>query len=108
MPKKQKRKALKTALSVKLSEGSITVVDGLDFEKPRTKEMVAFLDGLGLGGKKVLIVTEERNENVYLSARNIPGVDVTRAQDLNTYEVLLHEHILMTRAALERIQEVWG
>ncbi len=108
MPKKQKRKALKTALSVRLSEGNITVVDTLDFEKPRTKEMIAFLDGLGLGEKKVLIVTEERNENVYLSARNIPGVDVTRAQDLNTYEVLLHEHILMTRAALEKIQEVWG
>jgi len=108
MPKKQKRKALKTALSVKLSEGSITVVDGLDFEKPRTKDMIVFLDGLGLGEKKVLIVTEERNENVYLSARNIPGVDVTRAQDLNTYEILVHEHLLMTRAALERIQEVWG
>ena len=72
------------------------------------EEMIAFLEGFGLNGKKVLIVTEDRNENVYLSARNIQGVDVMRAQDLNTYEVLVHEHIILTKAALTKIQEVWG
>lgn len=108
MPKKQRRKALKTALSVRLSEGNLTVVDSIEFEKPRTKDMIGLLETLGLSGKKLLIVLEDKNENVYLSARNIPEVDVMRAQDLNTYEVLTHEKILITRAALQKIQEVWG
>lgn len=108
LPKKQKRLALKTALSAKLQDGELTVVDSLSFEKPRTKDMVEFLKGLGLDGSSVLIVTEDKDENVYLSARNIPRVDVMRAQDLNTYEVLVHQYVVMTKDALKKVQEVWG
>ncbi|NOX20964.1 MAG: 50S ribosomal protein L4 [Nitrospirae bacterium] len=108
LPKKQKRLALKTALSAKLQDGELTVVDSLSFEKPRTKDMVEFLKGLGLDSSSVLIVTEDKDENVYLSARNIPGVDVMRAQDLNTYELLVHQHVVMTKDALKKVQEVWG
>ncbi len=108
LPKKQKRLALKTALSAKLQDGELTVVDSLSFERPRTKDMVEFLKGLGLDGSSVLIVTEDKDENVYLSARNIPRVDVMRAQDLNTYELLVHQHVVMTKDALKKVQEVWG
>ncbi len=108
LPKKQKRLALKVALSAKLKDGELTVVDSLNFEKPRTKDMVAFLKGLNLDSSSVLIVTEDKDENVYLSARNIHGVDVMRAQDLNTYEVLVHQNVVITKDALKKIQEVWG
>ncbi len=108
LPKKQKRVALKVALSAKLKDGELTVVDSLSFERPRTKEMVAFLKGLNLDKSSVLIVTEDKDENVFLSARNIPGVDVMRAQDLNTYELLVHQNVVITKDALKKIQEVWG
>ncbi len=108
LPKKQKRLALKVALSAKLKDGELTVVDSLNFDKPRTKDMVAFLKGLNLDSSSVLVVTEDKDENVFLSARNIPGVDVMRAQDLNTYEVLVHQNLVITKDALKKIQEVWG
>jgi len=108
MPKKQKRKALKTALSVKFAEGNLVVVDALSFEKPRTKDMIAVLRNFGINDKKVLVVMPDKDENVYLSARNIPRVSVMRAADINTYELLVHEHVLVTKDALEKIREVWG
>lgn len=108
MPRKQRRKALKTALSAKLRDGEIIVVDKIDFEQPKTKRMVDFLNSLGLNGKKVLIVTADKNENVYLSARNIPGVDVMRASDLNVYQLIIHDRVVLTSDALRKIQEVWG
>jgi large subunit ribosomal protein L4 len=108
MPRKQKRLALKTALSAKLKDGELTVIDSLSFENPRTKDMVSLLSGLQINGKSVLIVVPDKDENVYLSARNIPGVAVMRAVDLNAYELLVNDHILMTREALKILQEVWG
>lgn len=103
--KKQRKLALKTALSAKLSEKQIIVVDALVIDEPKTKKMVAVLDKLGLGGKKVLIVTEEKDNSVYLSARNIPNVKVKRASDLNTYSVLVHDFMLVTKDALLSVQE---
>ncbi len=108
MPKKQKRLALKTALSAKLQDGELIVVESLGIDEPRTKKMVEVLRGLGVDGESVLVVTRDKDENVILSARNIPGVTVMRAQDLNTYEVLVHNKVILTKDALERIQEVWG
>jgi len=108
LPKKQKRLALKTALSAKLKDNELTVIDNIALDKPKTKEMVSLLKDIGLDGKSVLIVTADKDENVYLSARNIPGVDVTRAVDINTYDILVHDHVLVTRDALAKIQEVWG
>lgn len=108
MTKKQRRLALKTALSAKLRDGELLVVDSMEFDRPRTKDMIALLKGLGIDNGSVLVVVPEKDDNVYLSARNIPRVDVVRAADLNTYDLLVHNRVLMTREALMKVQEVGG
>lgn len=107
LPRNVKRRALGEALSAKLSGGEVTVVESIAVEKPRTKEMVKILKNLDLEGKRVLIVLSEKEETVILSARNIPGVKVTRAMDLNPYEILTHEKVLITKKALEALSEGW-
>lgn len=108
IPKAVRRQALAAALSAKLSGGEITVVEGLAFERPRTKAMVEILRNLGLEGKSTLVILPEKDEAVLRSARNIPGVHVARARDLNPYAVLTHERILMTRGAADAIGEAGG
>jgi len=81
LPKKAKRLALKTALSLKMSDGAITIIDGLSMDKPKTKEIIATLKNLGLEGEKVLIITPENDKIITLSARNIPGVKVVRVSN---------------------------
>ncbi len=103
--KKQRKLALKTALSAKLSENQIVVVDSLNIDEPKTKKMVAVLDKLGLGDKKVLIVTKGKDSNVYLSARNIPNIKVKRASDINTYSLIVNDFMLITKDALLSVQE---
>ena len=105
LPKKAKKAALYGALSAKYTDGEITVIDGISFEKPRTKDMVALLKSLGLDGKTTLIVIPEKNENVLFSAKNIPGVTVMRVSDLNTYEVAVHNRLLITKQAVEMLAE---
>jgi len=106
IPKNMRRRALGEAFSAKFSDGSIMVVDAIAVEKPRTKEMLGILRNLGLDGKSVLIVLPEKDENVLLSSRNIPRVNVMRVRDLNPYEVLIHEKVLITSKALEVVPEV--
>jgi len=103
LPKKVKRLALKSALSMKLSEDAITIIDGLPMEKPKTREMVSILKNLGLEGKNTLIILPEGNEAVTLSARNIPGVKVARVSEINSYDVLVHDRLLMTKDAASRL-----
>ncbi|MFH1704097.1 MAG: 50S ribosomal protein L4 [Nitrospirota bacterium] len=103
LPKKAKRLALKTALSLKMSDGAITIIDGLSMDKPKTKEIIATLKNLGLEGEKVLIITPENNKIITLSARNIPGVKVVRVSDLNSYDVLVHGRLLMTKDAVTKL-----
>lgn len=105
IPKKARRLALKAALSGKLSDGEIIVVETLSIEKPRTKEMMSVLKRLELDGKSTLIIVPEHNETIVLSARNIPGVTVTRVSDLNCYDVAAHSRLLMTRQAAEMLSE---
>ncbi len=105
IPKKARRLALKAALSGKLSDGEITVVDTLSLEKPQTKEIMSLLKGLQLDGRSTLIVVPEHNETIVLSARNIPGVKVTRVSDLNCYDVAAHSRLLMTKQAAEMLSE---
>ena len=105
LPRKAKKVALHSALSAKLADGEITVIDGISLEKPRTKDMLAILKNLGLQGKTTLIVLPEKNESVILSARNIPGVSVTRVTDLNTYHVAVHTMLLITKQAVEMLAE---
>ena len=106
VPKKVKRRALMAALHEKLSSNAIVVIDSILMEKPRTKEMLSILKNLGLDKKSVLIVLPEHNASVALSARNIPGVSITRAADLNTYDVIASNMLLMTREALTRLEEI--
>jgi len=108
IPKKARKLALKAALSGKLKDGEITVIDDLSFDKPKTKEIVAILKNLNCNGKSTLIVVPEYNEKVMLSARNIPGVMVRRASDLNTYDVVTHNRLLATKKAIEMLTEEAG
>jgi large subunit ribosomal protein L4 len=104
-PKKAKRLAVRTALSIKMAEGAITVIDGFSMDQPKTKDMIATLKNLGLEGERVLIITPQRDAVVTLSARNIPGVRVVRISDLNSYDVMVSGRLLMTKEAVSRIAD---
>lgn len=108
MNKKARRRALRSALSAKRAEGAITVVDELTFPEPKTREMVRFLNNVGAAAEQPLIVTAGGGDalNIYLSARNIPRAGVTGAADLNTYTVLRHGRIIMTKDAVAAVEEV--
>lgn len=108
MPKRARRLALKGALSEKVREGKIRVLDQLAFDRPRTRAMAEVLKNLDIGGEKALIVTADTDANVYKSARNIPGVIAMAAPELNVYQVLNHQNLVITRDAVERVQEVLG
>lgn len=101
IPKKARRKALFAAVSAKLADGELTVVDGLQFETPKTKRMLDVLTALGMTGGSVLIVMKEMQDAVALSARNIPAVNVQLAIDLNAYDVLSHRKVLVTKDAMD-------
>ena len=105
LPKKAKKAALNAAISGKLADGEVIVIDAFSFSKPSTKDMVSLLKNLGLAGKSTLIVLPEKNDAVFLSARNIPGVKVTRVTDLNPYEVAASSWILFDRQAVEMLTE---
>jgi len=107
LPKNVKRQALTSALSAKVRDGDLLVVEGLRMEKPRTKEVVGLLERLAVQGS-TLIVTPETDPALVLSARNIPGVDTQRAPNLSAYDVLAHGKVLMTRDAVARVEEVFG
>lgn len=104
LPKNVRRAALYKALSMKLADGEIVLVDALALERPKTKEMAQILKNLGLDGMSVLIVIPDDNRNVFASARNIPGVEVIRAADLNAYAVAAYERLLLTADALKKLQ----
>jgi len=106
VPKKVKRRALMAALYEKLSGNEIVVVDSIPIEKPKTKEMISILKNLGLDKKSLLIVLPEFHDTVALSARNIPGVAITRAADLNTYDVISSNMLLVTREAFMKLGEL--
>ncbi|MBW8350617.1 50S ribosomal protein L4 [Bacillus sp. IITD106] len=107
LPKKVRRLAIKSALSAKVLDKSVVVLESLNFEAPKTKEFVSVLSNLPVG-KKALIVTETLNENVALSARNIPGVTVVDANNISVLDVVGHNTLIMTKAAVEKVEEVLG
>jgi len=108
LPKNVKKLALMTALSAKLSDGEFVIINSLSIEKPRTKEVIAALKNLGLTGKSVLIVLPENDDTIALSARNVPGVSITRAADLNIYDVVVHNILLVTKEAVIRLEDIKG
>lgn len=104
LPKKMKKLALLAALREKLAGGEIVLIDSFSVEKPKTKDMMTILRNLGLQEKSVLIVLPEKDDTIIFSARNIPGVSVMRAADLNTYEVLAYNILLMTKEAAKKLE----
>src|SRR5579884_2171224 len=105
MPKKMRRAAIKSALSVKARDNQIVVLDALTLEAPRTKEMLALLGRLPVSGK-VLLAMDAFQEAVVLSARNIPRLRTCPATALNTYDLLNHDYVVTTVPAIRQV-EVW-
>ncbi len=106
VPKKVRRLALKMALSQKLIDSELLVVDQFDIERIKTKELVSLLGRFDLG--KTLVVIPEADEKVEKSARNIPNVKVLRSEGLNVYDLLNYHHLLMTRDSVGKIEEALG
>ena len=105
--KKEKRAALKSALSDKAANNAIVVVEGLEMGEIKTSVFAKFLNKVG-ASKKAMVITNGVNENVYKSARNIAGVTVTTAEILSTYEILNSNVLVVDKAAIEKIQEVFA
>lgn len=102
--KKVKELARKSALSYKAKEENVRVVENFTFDAPQTKQAVAMLNALQLEGKKVTVVMGDTDENVILSARNIPGVEVEPGHNLHVYEILHSDVLVFTEAGLEAIE----
>ena len=105
--KKVRRLAMLSALSSKVKDSEIIVVDKLEFDQPKTKEMIKFLEAVK-AAKKPLIVTEAVNDNVIRSANNIPGVLTTTATQMNVYEIIGHDSFIITKDAVKKIEEVYA
>lgn len=105
LPKKVRAAALRSALSLRQSEGALTVVDAFGFDSYKTRAVADAIGALGLGGSTVLIVIEEPDVHLEVSARNLPGVSVVRSEGLNVYDLLRHKHLLVSKAALESIAQ---
>ncbi len=102
LPKKAKRQALKSVLGEKISNGSVKVLNKIDWNEPKTKKAVKLLDTLKMEGK-VLAVIQDESENVVKSFLNIPEVKIISADQISTYEVLNTDDILTTRKSFEKI-----
>ena len=106
MPKKMRRAALLSALSSKLAEGKLIVVDELEFDAPKTKEFARVMNNIE--ANNALVVLAANNDNGALSARNIAGIEAVRPDGLNTYNVLYHDKLVLTKDALAAFEEVYA
>lgn len=107
LPKKVRRLAMFSALSSKLADQQLIVVDSLKFDQPKTKEMLKVLEALK-AEKKALIVTKDKDINTIKSAANIPGVRTEIATAMNVYDIINHGSLIMTKDAVEKIEEVYS
>ena len=105
LPKKMRRGALRSALSERLREGNLIVIDSFSLDQPKTKEFVRAMATLGVDGSKALIVDSKDNRNLILAARNVERVKVVESDEVNIYDVLYHEKLLISRAAAERLAQ---
>ena len=108
LPKKVRRAALRSALSLRQQEGALVVVEDLPFQEYKTRPVAEMLRALGLADKGVLIVIADANPFVEVSARNLAGVSVLRVAGLNVYDVLRHPALLVTRDAVAAIEARLG
>ncbi|MEG0830024.1 MAG: 50S ribosomal protein L4 [Anaerovoracaceae bacterium] len=107
LPKKLRKLAMKSALSSKVVENELIILDELKFEAPKTKEMVKVLENVK-AGKKTLIILSEKDENVIKSAANIPGVRTALVSTMNVYEIINHTNFIITQEAVNKIEEVYS
>ena len=108
LPKKQRRQALASALSLKARESRVAVLDDLAMAAPRTKDVAAVLKKMGLDGAKALLVTGGYDENVWKSCRNMARLAATPAHQVHTYALLDCETVVFTKSGLERLTEVFA
>ncbi len=108
LPKGQRRQALASALSLKAGENAVAVLESLAFAAPRTREMADTLKRLGLADKRTLLVLGQADENVVRSCRNLPNLKTTLAHQVNPYQLLNCDMLLLTRDGLDRMKEVFA
>ena len=106
MNKKERRAALKSALTSKVQDNKLVVVDSLALAEVKTKEMQKVLTNLK--AEKALVITADNDQNVVLSARNIADVETATPATINTYDVLKYETLVVTKAAVEKLEEVYA
>lgn len=106
MPRKARQLAVKSALSEKLRAGEIIVVDAIQFEAPKTKDVVKMLAAFDAAGKALIVDGGEKSANTVLSARNIPGVKAYAPSGLNIYDLVHYTKLFLTKDAVEKIEEV--
>ena len=102
LPKKMKRGALRSALSERLREGNLVVLEAFKLDQPKTKDFISALDKLGLEGK-TLIVDSLDNANLILSARNVQGTKIVSSGGLNIYDLMYHDKLVLARAAVDEL-----
>lgn len=107
LPKKVKRLAMKSALSAKVAENDIYVLDSLNFDTIKTKQVVSVLNNLKVN-TSALIVLDSKNENVEKSARNISGVKTALVNTLNVYDILKYDKFIITKDAVSKVEEVYA
>lgn len=107
LPKKLRRVALKSALSSKVADNELIVLEDLNFDAIKTKQMISMLSNLKVDSK-VLIVLGGKNENVEKSARNIPGVKTALVNTINVYDILKYDKFIITKEAAQKVEEVYA
>ena len=100
-----KKRARKSALSIKVKSKNLTVIEDFDFDIPKTKSILKVLEALGISAKKSLFVLDNSKKNVFLSARNLKNINVLSNDDLNTYNIMSAQHLIITEVALETIEK---
>lgn len=108
LPRRQRRAALVSALSLKASEDAVSVIEGIAVDAaPKTAKVAGVLAKMGLGGHKTLLVVDQQNDTVWKSVRNLANVQTTLAHQLNAYDLLDCERLLLTQDGLARVKEVF-
>jgi len=106
--KKVRALARKSALSDKQANGKLMVIEDFTFEAPKTKQFRGILDKLNVTNQKTIVVTTDHDKHLYLSSRNLPKASVTRASDLNTYEIVRAQNIVLSEGAIEQIKATFA
>jgi large subunit ribosomal protein L4 len=107
MPKKEKRAAMAAALSSKVSDNRMILLDKLELAGPRTKQMTELMKALGVAESALVLIAAE-NKNVSLASRNVPNIKVLRMENINVYDILKYRYLITTQDALTTMQEVYG